>query len=186
MDIGLAGNSPDSLEVMVHKNHVGHIGQRLYGADTLRNHYGAEVAESFELVTTALVGRTALHAENERRKIGPFVIRENDLLRKYATILPRNRGVVVPYVLALEIFRGACNLAALEHEHRGYLENHFLIEVLLGESISDIGFNGLSLKRKHLGSRVSVYLADILLHLVVRITSDEQNHHCGKRQAHLS
>ncbi len=186
MDVGLAGHGPYPLEVVVHEDHVGHIGQRLYGADTLSHYHRTEIAESFELVATALVCGTALYAEHERRQIGPLVIREHYFLGENTALLPRNGSVVVPYILALEIFRRTYHFAALEHEHGSHLKNHLLIEVLLGEGIRNIGLNALSLKRKHLRGSISIYLADILLHFVVRITSDEQNHHCGKRQAHLS
>ena len=89
------------------------------------------------------------------------------------------------YILALNVLRSTCDLAALEYQNGGDFQNCALIEILGRELNGDVSRYLAIVQRKNLRSTAVLYLIDFLAHLLVAIAAGESESNNCKSQSYL-
>ena len=119
-----------------------------------------------------------LGAELELALIHARIVGELDVLREVAAVLLVYDRIVVIDLRTLIVVGRAGNLAALEDDHRGHLDDGLLVEVLYGERYVDVSGNDAVVQRQNLGSDRQLDVFPVLGHLLEAIATRESQR-CG-------
>lgn len=119
-----------------------------------------------------------LGAELEFALIHARIVGELDVLREVAAVLLVYDRIVVIDLRTLIVVGRAGNLAALEDDHRGHLDDGLLVEVLYGERYVDVSGNDAVVQRQNLGSDRQLDVFPVLGHLLEAIAARESQR-CG-------